>query len=335
MILQQTKILTNQNQPEYFSMALDDRGYPHLSWVEQKNGHYDLVYKFWNGICWETLETEVLYRSDDEVTYSNIMIVNNEVLIIFTKKSYDNSIIGFIRIDQVVTEVIEYQTNGFVDWVGLITDKSEKERPYVISYESNSFKIYQLTDENLLLQSSIDYTITDFDQIKIATTKDHFIVAINNENNIEFNFFDYTTNLWDDTDFVELISSVTTGEIISFDLDGLNDSSQAGFTWIENNDSEKVHYLTTDSSGIETILDQDPIYDKETSLEAPEGFTIGGFTNVGLSYESDTNPHIVALGAQNVKFSYTTEWEQEVLGAPLLRNQNQLFSYLTLLILQQ
>ena len=141
MILQQTKILTNRYQPEYFSMALDNRGFPHLAWMEQKNGHYDLIYKFWNGICWETLETEVLSRSDDEVTYSNIMVVNNEVLIIFTKKSYDNSIIGFIRIDQVVTEVIEYQTNGFVDWVGLITDKTEKKRPYVISYESTKFKI--------------------------------------------------------------------------------------------------------------------------------------------------------------------------------------------------
>ena len=87
MIFQQSKILTNRYPPEYFSMDLDSRGYPHVVWVEQKNGHFDLVYKFWNGLSWESLEAEVLYRSDEDISYANLIVLNDEKIIIFSRKS--------------------------------------------------------------------------------------------------------------------------------------------------------------------------------------------------------------------------------------------------------
>jgi hypothetical protein len=266
MILEQTKILTNEYPPEYFSMALDDRGFPHLAWVEQKRGHYDVVYKFWNGICWETLENEVLYRSDDEISYSNIIIVEGEVLIIFTKKATDNSVIGFIRIDQVVTEIVEYAPDNFIKWIGLITDRTEKKRPYIIAYEGSSFKVYQLTDESLTLKNTQNYDVNDLNKIKITTTIDNFVIAVNNEDNIEFNFYNYDTNSWASPSFIELTSSVTTGTITGFDIAGLSATSQAGFAWIENDSNEKVHYVSSDSAGSETTLGSDPIYENETSL---------------------------------------------------------------------
>ena len=85
MILEQNKIITNQYPPEYFSMDVDNRDYPHLVWVERKNGHYDLVYKFWNGFLWESLENEVLYQSDDEISYANLILANDETLIVFKR----------------------------------------------------------------------------------------------------------------------------------------------------------------------------------------------------------------------------------------------------------
>ena len=100
MILRQNKLLTNQYSIQSFSMELDSRGYPHLTWVEQKNGYYDLIYKFWNGFCWESIGTDALYRTDNEISYSNISIVNSEIIIVFSKKNSSNSTIGLIKINQ-------------------------------------------------------------------------------------------------------------------------------------------------------------------------------------------------------------------------------------------
>jgi len=315
MILEQTKILTNRYPPEYFSMDLDNRGYPHLVWVEQKNGHFDLIYKFWNGLDWESLETEVIYRSDEDISYVNLVIASGKVLIIFLKKSDENSVIGFVKIDQVVEEIIEYETGGFVNWVSLITDTTEKKRPYVITHEVYEFKVYQLTDENLILKSLQSKVLDDFDNIKVSNTVDNFIIAINGEESIEFNFYDYTSNTWANSSFIELSSSAV-GNVVDFDVKGLASSSKAGFTFLRNDTADQIYYVVSDSSGTETTLGTNPIHQVSTSLTAPNGFSIGGFVNVSLSYESDFKPNIFVLGTQNIKLSYNGEWNSDIIGVP-------------------
>ena len=251
MILEQTKILTNRYSPQYFSMDLDDRGFPHLAWVEEKNGYYDLVYKFWNGFCWESLETDVIYTTDSEITYSNIIAINNEINIVFIKKNTNNSTVGFVKINQVIQEIVEYQANDFINWVGITKDRTENERVYLITHEGASFKIYRFNDDGLTLESTTSYDLTTFDKIKIGNTPNNLVIANNETTSIKFNFYNYSTNTWANANFVELSLS-TVGDVSSYDIEGLSDSEKIGMTFLSHASGEKVYYVESDSSGTET-----------------------------------------------------------------------------------
>ena len=43
------------------SMQLDGRGYPHISWLEEKEGKNEVSYSFWDGLKWSYLGISAVY----------------------------------------------------------------------------------------------------------------------------------------------------------------------------------------------------------------------------------------------------------------------------------
>jgi hypothetical protein len=323
MIFKQNKIINNRNKIENFSIAVDKNGNQHLAWMENKNGQYDVVYKFWNGMQWEFLEENVIYTSSQKITYSNILIINNQIKIIYVKEAKNKSRIGCIDISQSNKTIKEYEVDLNIKWITIDKDTTEKQRPYIIAHNGESFYIYKITDEKIVLEGNKNYQINDkqkFEKIKTSNNQDNFAIVINNTDDVEFNFFNYKDKSWANNNFIKLNSSID-NNIIEFDIKGIENTNKIGIVLLNHQSKEEIKYIETDKDGNENFLDDVIVFSRETSLNVPSGFYVAGYNNVSISYDQK-KPMIFALGTQNICIKYELSWKSNVIKSPVKINQN-------------
>ena len=79
------------------SMRIDTRGFPHLSWLDQKNGHNEVNYTFWDGLQWAYRQNRVVDRSEEEIISSkNGLIIddNDDPVVVYSKRIATGSILN-------------------------------------------------------------------------------------------------------------------------------------------------------------------------------------------------------------------------------------------------
>ena len=59
--------ITSGNTIRSSSLILDSHGFPHIAWMEEKNGYYEVKYKFWDGLQWSFYVLPAIHRSDNNI----------------------------------------------------------------------------------------------------------------------------------------------------------------------------------------------------------------------------------------------------------------------------
>jgi hypothetical protein len=78
------------------SMRIDSRGYPHITWLDKKQGHNEVHYSFWDGLQWGVREQSLVHRSEEEIVISKngIIIDSDQPAIVFAKRKSEGSLLN-------------------------------------------------------------------------------------------------------------------------------------------------------------------------------------------------------------------------------------------------
>ena len=299
--LSQNSITSNQYEIIFLDMCLDDRGYQHISWIETRNGIYYLMYKFWNGIQWETQANgTTVHKTNNEIEYSSIIINNGEVKLAFCEKSETGSLINIISVN---TSIVNQYSLNSVSWISLLYHDSQV---YLITYELTDFKIYKETITGLVLQGSKTAEVNDYENIKVTSALNNIVILFL-KTSLYFNFFNTFSDTWSQTNFTKITSS--SNNILDFDICGLTTLEQCGISWIRNSNGTFVYQLNLESNGTENYTSPSGIiYSSSTILTAPSGYTIGGYNLVSLTLQDDTHPYVILGGSQSAVLYYDSSW---------------------------
>ena len=103
------------------SMRLDTRGFAHLSWVEQKLGHNEVHYTFWDGLQWAQLGNGIVGCSEMDVLSSvdGITLDDDRPIIVFARNKSTGSSLNtsYINADGWLNSEIEVSYD--VSWIGV------------------------------------------------------------------------------------------------------------------------------------------------------------------------------------------------------------------------
>ena len=101
------------------SMVLDERGHPHIAWLDTQNGHNEVKYSFWDGLQW----TDPVMISESENIQSSSHAIefdfDDHINIVYSRKTptgstlFKTSIVGNTIIDKSLN--VPYNTS----WVGI------------------------------------------------------------------------------------------------------------------------------------------------------------------------------------------------------------------------
>jgi len=105
------------------SLRIDDRGYPHISWLEQQEGSNEVHYSYWDGLKWSYKGIPEVYLSESEITSSPDSLVldgNNKPVIVFSRKSANGSVLTLADYGS-KWDFNELEVTYDASWIGLIS----------------------------------------------------------------------------------------------------------------------------------------------------------------------------------------------------------------------
>ena len=333
------------------SMQLDGRGYPHIVWLEEREGANDLSYSYWDGLKWSYLGTSKVYVSKDEVTSSpNALILNNqdEPLIVFSRKTGTGSKLSL------ATYSDTWSFNSLnviysVGWIGIAkrsedtysssssSGGSEDNNYYVVVYDitNSEFKIYSVDVVWTLVGSkAVDTSSYLTTKITVCDTK-IAIAFIEDNTSIEYNYFDVITDLWSFGTFTTMAASILYGDIIDMDLEGYNTVGVESFCvgWLSGNTiSSYINSAICLSDGTVTPADLSS-YNVESNLvdviSNSVSYLVNGYRKIGITLDDSGLCQIVCLGVSSKIFSLSAlnVWSEDLIDLEAVSNGN-VYTYL-------
>ena len=318
------------------SMSTDSRGFPHLAWLNVKNGHNELHYSFWDGLQWSNLSQSFVSWSEFEISYSkNGLILDNDIPVLaHSKRSNSGSYItvsvasgnGWIT----NVEEVAYDTN----WVGITkvlgyygdlgsssSESSSSSEVYVkpdyfvLTYDDSNLRVYSVSQSLWELMGTISCDIVSISSIKISSCGDYIgitYLALNGE--INYNFFNPSSLQWSFASFQVVSNAITIGTIIDIDSYGLSlENGTLAITWLEDlSSSFNVKYTYVDNLGVETFY---YTVDSRSKVVTPVNSISDGFTKIALALDSSDYSKIYATGAETDLYSGdgAGTWGQDII----------------------
>lgn len=103
------------------SFALDNRGFPHISWEEDRNGQFGILYKFWDGLKWGFYgDTPLVDRSYDGIIHSDrsLLLENNfRPMIVYGRNEEQYKVCVATAING-KWDINEINIAGDIKWIG-------------------------------------------------------------------------------------------------------------------------------------------------------------------------------------------------------------------------
>jgi len=103
------------------SLKMDDRGFPHIAWLDRKAEQNRVNYAFWDGSKWSYKDIPEVHISNSDVIYApNSLVLDNDYnpYVIFSNKTDTGTILSLANYDEewnFVNLVVDYE----VGWVGI------------------------------------------------------------------------------------------------------------------------------------------------------------------------------------------------------------------------
>jgi len=336
------------------SMKLDNRGFPHISWIEEKNGRNEIKYSFWDGLKWSYLSQSQIYISEEDVKSSpNSIILDSEEdpIIVFSRDMIYGSRISVASHDG--TWIFnDIDVTYSIGWVGIVSkeqsiDSSSSSSDqsgtsdlyYVVVYDITNaeFKVYGV-GSSLNLVGSISESNNSFSSVRIDFC--NFKIAISyveDGSDIKYNFFDTVTNSWSFGSFNSLSPSLLYGDIREIDIVGYSSYGNEKFCigWLsETTDASYVNSALCFSDGSEAPVNG-VSYNVESSpfyiSPSVSGYIVNGYKKIGVTLGDGGEPIIVCLGVSSKEFIYdgVSSWDVDQIDLGAVSNGN-VFLYLNI-----
>jgi len=334
------------------SMQLDGRGYPHVAWMEEKNGTNEISYSFWDGLKWSYLGTSKVYISEEEINPTpNALVLNSndEPQIVFSRRLGEGSRLSLATFEaEWVFKSLDVTYD--IGWVGIVKRNSEVESSssssgttgggedyYVVVYDitNSEFKVYSVTDAWLLVGIIAEAT-TSYSTIKISMSFDEIVIAfIEADSSIEYNFFDVVAQTWSFVSFTTLPASELYGDISDMDLDSYYTESLLSewgcISWLSG-DAYKSYVNSAICYPDGSIIPTDSVnYNVEVNevdvVVSSTDYSVNGYKQIGVTLEDSSGfgyPRIVCLGTSSKTFTLpaSLEWVHDVLDIEAVGNGN-------------
>lgn len=203
------------------SLQIDSRNYPHISWMERKNGVNEVRYSFWDGSKWSYLDNVVVFNSEYDVIYSPKALVlspDENPIISFVRRTSDGSKLflsdydyeekwnfntldvdydvkwnGVIRYNR----NIEYSTSSLSSSSSI--DSSSSSSTVKLSSSSSSVELSFSSSSSSLLYSSLSSS-SSIDSNSSSSSSSfndaiYFVIAYDETNNL-FKIYSVTDSVW-------------------------------------------------------------------------------------------------------------------------------------------
>ena len=184
-------VSSSKFKAESLSFALDNRGFPHISWAENRNGQFGISYRFWDGLEWGYYgDTPLIDSSYEDIIHSDRSLIfdNTEPLVIYGRKEEDYKVCVASLYDAKWN--IEKITIGKeIHWIGAnIVNRVEE----YSSSSSTSHSFSESSDSNSLSSpSSMSFSFSSSSSSSSSFMDVNILISLVDENN-DLNVYTYS-----------------------------------------------------------------------------------------------------------------------------------------------
>lgn len=305
------------------SFVLDSSGYPHIAWIEEKQGHNEINYKFWNGLTWSYYNIPYIYNINNEYTTKYSLILNNDspVIIFITKLKdyYALNIVNLVDGEFVIsTEELTHNinwvgiTNFYNEWISSSSSSSHASKNYIACNDDNIIYIYSY-DGNFNLISQINETVSNSSSLRLYGLVNKICLVYSTSTEIKYNYYDYFTDTWFMPYFQTLTNSILSEEIIDLDIDSYYGSGylETCIGWVSYDSNIKIRHTYVDTSGNERTSGATSLIKTDNSLTSiSDTYTNGGWKTIGVTTNDGLSKIITCGSKNNLFYNQYGFWEE-------------------------
>lgn len=343
--------ISSTNHGSNVSMELDSRGHPHITWFENKNGHNEIHYTFWDGQQWTCHNQSMVGWADELVSSGNSILLDSQEkpYIVFSRKLPDSqSAISLVTTEDDKWILDELDVNYDITWVGILR------YDYNI-YDSSSSYTSSSSSSNNSSSSSVDssssssgndakifivaldsdhilriYSISTFGwnllsekemiydniyplppNIKISMCSNYMGVTWNFEETICYNFFNLNSESW----LYDDSRAFVIPGLVSVDSIGYKDIiGKMAFGMIKSEGSTtQIINKVISTNGSTSYLGNTIIESEDIKVYGNNSFISSGYSNISIAYDTDLDEfNVLGFGARLAKYNYNgVIWSKE------------------------
>lgn len=196
------------------SLQLDDRGYPHIAWLDLKTGYEDVKYSFWDGLKWSYYDSPSICMSEESIrTSPNSLVLDSSNLphLVFIRNSANNDVLSLATYQE-DWNFNELNIAYNAMWIGIVKIEGE---PSESSFSSSSSGM-KSTSSSLDTSSSSEISslssLSNSSSSSILTSSSTSLTSLeSNSSSSSSSFQDaiYFIVVYDGTDSLFRVYSVT------------------------------------------------------------------------------------------------------------------------------
>ena len=287
----QPNVSDSRFQSKSPSTVLDDRGHPHIAWLDSKNGKNEVKYSFWDGLIWST--PDPVSFSEEEITISpNSLTIdpNNQSHVVFSNKIANGSLLQLGSLVNGEWDLSGLNVSYDTQWIGVYSYSFLSE----FSSSSSSSGSSSSSEENSESSSSNEYSE--------SSSKDS----------------SSSSSVEDSTSSSQSLSSFTSSSSTSSDESESNSSSEG---YSESSSSSQ----SISSSESSLNLSESSSESSDGNSESSSNDSSSSSSGSSSSSENDEQLYVVTIDEVNVLRIYGgSDWSQ--LGSATLNTFNYFFA---------
>jgi hypothetical protein len=236
------------------SMQLDSRGFPHISWLDKKQGHNAINYRFWDGLKWSQLEDSIIDRSEEEIINSNnsIILENDSPILAFSKRDVNGSLLTVTY--QSEGEWIKSQLSVDYDtkWIGIVALieglaflSSSSSSGSSLGYSTSSSSSSSSSSSNRHSSSSLGYSTSSS-----SSSSSWYYSTSSSSSSLQYS----TSSSSSSQEYSTSSSSISSGDSSSSSSNGYSTSSSSSSLGHSTSSSSSGEYSTSSSSNSSSSL---------------------------------------------------------------------------------
>jgi hypothetical protein len=132
---------------------------------------------------------------------------------------------------------------------------------------------------------------------------------IDEDSNIQCNFFDLRQQIWDFGSFTKIIASQIYNNIVDMDLSGYNleDVGVVSVSWLSNGTSFTVCHAMVNHEGTEWYTNGISSVVENNTKDIISTYVVNGYKKIAICLDSGS-PYIFVMGSASKIFSYLGSW---------------------------